>query len=232
MSQELGLNIDPTKWNITTTDRNRRIRIWWAVYIQERWSAFALGRSPNINDDTCTTPMVTLENFSTQGYKGSVMSQTSAQIFIAIAWLSTILTDVLKNFYTIKAISRLQTLLPEEVLNLIGEFEERLACFHQDHMVPLYTVDTFLDSTGMYSLELHQAALRNDLGTVFLAFYTMEIILCRAALRNVDPEHPQYPTLRWRARGVAKNVVLLLEKMQVSRLRAFWWSRKYSASKS
>jgi len=151
MAQELGLNIDPTQWNITQTDRNRRIRIWWAVYIQERWSAFALGRSPNINDDYVTTPMITIDNFPIEGYRGSLMPQTSARIFVAIAALTTILSDILRKFYVIKAITKLQTMSPEDIYILVAQFDERLSVFRREYLVPLYNVDTFLDSTGMYS---------------------------------------------------------------------------------
>jgi hypothetical protein len=62
-------------------------------------------------------------------------------------------------------------------------------------------------------------------GTVFLAFYTLEVVLCRAVLRNVDRNDSQYPSFRLRARQVVNNVVNLLERLQVNRLRAFWWNR-------
>jgi hypothetical protein len=121
MAQEFGLNLDPSHWNISRVDRNWRMRIWWAVYIQERWSAFALGRSPNINDDYCTVPMITLENFPSEGYGGVPISQTSALIFVA---LTTIFSDVVKTFYTIKAMARLRALCPEDIYILVAQFYE------------------------------------------------------------------------------------------------------------
>ena len=148
MAQELGLNIDSTQWNISPSDRNRRVRLWWAVYMQERWSAFGLGRSPNISDEYRTAPMVTMENFPSEGYRGSLMNQVSARIFVAMAELTIILSDILKNFYTIRAIIRIHALSPEEMHVVVAQFEERLSIFQREHLVPLYTADTLLDSTG------------------------------------------------------------------------------------
>lgn len=150
MAQELALNIDPTPWNISKADRDRRIRIWWAVYIQERWSAFALGRSPNINEDYCTTPMIKLENFS-NGDFGTTNNTTltSARIFVGIAELTKILSELIKNFYTIKGIGRLQALTIQEFYAMAGSYEERLHAFQREHLEPLRDVDTLLDSTGL-----------------------------------------------------------------------------------
>ncbi|RQM04702.1 hypothetical protein DH86_00004382 [Scytalidium sp. 3C] len=65
-------------------------------------------------------------------------------------------------------------------------------------------------------------------GTVFLAFHTLEIVLCRGILRNIQREDPGYLKFRQRAKDVVRSVVMLLAKLQVNRLRAFWWSRKWS----
>ncbi|RFU26998.1 hypothetical protein B7463_g9353, partial [Scytalidium lignicola] len=208
MAQELALNIDPTPWNISKTDRNRRIRIWWAVYIQERWSAFALGRSPNLNEDYCTTPMITLENFSNDGFGTTGVTLTSACIFVGMAELTKILSELIKKFYTIKGMGRLQALTVQEFYAMVEDYDECLRVFQREHLEPLRDVDTILDSTG----------------TIFLAFHTLEIVLCRGVLRNVNRENPGYSAFRWRARDVVKNVVMLLAKLKVNRLRAFWWS--------
>jgi hypothetical protein len=70
-----------------------------------------------------------------------------------------------------------------------------------------------------------------QLGTVFLAFYTLEVILCRAVLRHVDRNDDRYPSFRLRAKHVVNNVVMMLEMLQVNRLRAFWWSRTSQSMK-
>lgn len=37
MAHDLGLNLDPSSWNLSIFDANRRIRIWWALYVQDKW---------------------------------------------------------------------------------------------------------------------------------------------------------------------------------------------------
>jgi hypothetical protein len=68
--------------------------------------------------------MITLENFPSEGYGGVPISQTSALIFVAIAALTTIFSDVLKTFYTIKATARLRALCPEDIYILVAQFYE------------------------------------------------------------------------------------------------------------
>jgi len=33
----LGLNHDPTTWNISQEEKDRRVRLWWGVLIHDRW---------------------------------------------------------------------------------------------------------------------------------------------------------------------------------------------------
>lgn len=45
MSHDLGLNVNPTAWNLSNSDLNRRIRLWWGVYIQDKWYGSCDGNS-------------------------------------------------------------------------------------------------------------------------------------------------------------------------------------------
>jgi len=40
MAHDLGLNVNPEAWSLAPSDSNRRIRIWWALYIQDKWYVF------------------------------------------------------------------------------------------------------------------------------------------------------------------------------------------------
>jgi hypothetical protein len=95
--------------------------------------------------------MITTANFSTQEYAGAgAVSQTSAQLFVAMAALTTILSDMLKTFYTMKGMARLQKVPPIDIYNLVAQFDERLDAFKRQYLMLLYVVDTFLDPTGRY----------------------------------------------------------------------------------
>jgi hypothetical protein len=40
LSNALGLNRDPSKWNISPVEKRFRIRIWWLVVVNDRWCVF------------------------------------------------------------------------------------------------------------------------------------------------------------------------------------------------
>jgi hypothetical protein len=37
LSNALGLNRDPSNWNISPLEKRFRIRIWWLVVVHDRW---------------------------------------------------------------------------------------------------------------------------------------------------------------------------------------------------
>ncbi|RDJ94141.1 fungal specific transcription factor domain-containing protein [Lacticaseibacillus rhamnosus] len=48
MAHDLGLNVNPSAWCLSPSDENRRLRIWWALYIQDKCSALGLGRGGHV----------------------------------------------------------------------------------------------------------------------------------------------------------------------------------------
>ncbi|KAE8452507.1 hypothetical protein EG329_000410 [Mollisiaceae sp. DMI_Dod_QoI] len=176
MAHDLGLNLDPSTWSLSSSDANRRIRIWWALYIQDKWSALGLGRPSYLNDEHCSVPLPTIDNFSHTGLNNFPLSLQPALQFIAMTHLTTILTDLLNTFHTLKSIERIKLLPIPLLYSILDDFQARLHAFHEEHLCQLYNVNTLLDSSG----------------SVILAFYTCEIVLFRAVLRALPMQHPGY----------------------------------------
>jgi hypothetical protein len=212
MAHDLGLNLDPTAWSLSPLDSDRRIRIWWALYIQDKWGALGLGRPSYLNDEHCNVPLPTADNFSHIGLSNTPISLTPALQFVAMAHLTTILSDLLNTFYTIKAMERIKLLPLEMLYSILDDFQRRLAAWNEEHLCQLYNVNTLLDSSG----------------SVVLAFYTCGIVLYRAVLRYLPMGSPGYGDVREQAKTSLMNVVEFLEKLNVNMLRAFWWSRMFS----
>ena len=209
MAHDLGLNVDPSAWSLSPPDANRRLRIWWALFIQDKWSALGLGRPSYLNDEHSNVPMITLDNFPHVGLNNEPIGLMPALQFVAMANLTTILSDLLSTFYTLRAMDRIK-LLPIEVLySKMDDFQARIHAFHEEFLYRLYNVNKLLDSSG----------------TVILAFYTVEVVLYRAMLRCLPMNIPGYPTVRQHAKTTLLSIVTFLEKLNVSHLRAFWWSR-------
>ncbi|KAI5360092.1 hypothetical protein Slin15195_G119540 [Septoria linicola] len=209
MCHDAGINVDPTHWDIPAVDRARRMRIWWAVYTADKWAALGLGRPSFIHEDACNVPPLTLAHIPVTTVGEQTLPRTSSQMFVAMAALTQILATVLNTFYTLKATEQMARATPAEIGNLKAYFEQRLFEFRARYLAPLENVaDMFLDPTG----------------TVFLAFYTVESVVQRALLRCVSLNDRLCQQIRQQAKQVMISVVKLVENLQVTRLRAFWWS--------
>ncbi|KAI7850219.1 fungal-specific transcription factor domain-containing protein, partial [Circinella umbellata] len=53
MAQDLGLHRASEGWDIPDSEKETRRRLWWAVYIMDKWSAAATGRPQTIFDEDC-----------------------------------------------------------------------------------------------------------------------------------------------------------------------------------
>ncbi|KAI8142510.1 fungal-specific transcription factor domain-containing protein [Fennellomyces sp. T-0311] len=53
MAQDLGLHRSSEGWDIPESEKETRRRLWWSVYIMDKWSAAATGRPQTIFDEDC-----------------------------------------------------------------------------------------------------------------------------------------------------------------------------------
>lgn len=52
-AQDLGLHRQSESWDIPTSEKETRKRVWWSVYIMDKWSAASTGRPQTIFDEDC-----------------------------------------------------------------------------------------------------------------------------------------------------------------------------------
>jgi hypothetical protein len=120
------------------------------VYIQDKWSALGLGRPSYLNDDNCNVPLPTIADLPSSTYENIPFPDSGIYQFVGMAKLTTILSDVLSTFYSLKATDRLKQLSPASLYDLQGQFQHRLQGFYDEHLLVISNVDTFLDPTGMF----------------------------------------------------------------------------------
>lgn len=53
MAQDLGLHRSSEGWDLPDDEKETRRRVWWTVYIMDRWSAAGFGRPQTIFDEDC-----------------------------------------------------------------------------------------------------------------------------------------------------------------------------------
>lgn len=149
-AHDAGLHNDPSSWDLSPSDRSRRKRLWWAVYISDKWAALGLGRPSYIHEDNCNVPLLREDDVPAATIGGGLLAKTSVKMFVAMARLSQILSAVLTTFYTLKAAEQISRATTADVLNVKNYFEQQLKEFHTRYLIPLTNVtDVFLDHTGM-----------------------------------------------------------------------------------
>ncbi|CAH0057651.1 unnamed protein product, partial [Clonostachys solani] len=209
MCHELGLNMDPSRWSIPVWERSRRIRLWWAVFMADKWHALGLGRPSYIHEDQWNVPMVSERDIPPQSFEGRAVPSSTTKLFIAMSVLTTILSDLLCKAYTVRSIGTEASPDTADTLRMFNSFFHRLETFQEEHVKGLQSAAD---------------QIRDPTGTLHLAFFTVQIVLYRAILRRMPPVCPEAAQLRQGARQVTQNVIKFVECLQVSRLRAFWWS--------
>lgn len=137
MCQDLGLHVDRTCWNISPAHRNRRIRLWWAAYIWDKFCAFGLGRPAYIRDEDCTVPPLAVDHFDAAD---STAPAAARSHFVAMAALATVLARLLHTFYSVTAAQRLCCGPPIQVRHLFVDLQQQLAGFRAQYLDHLLTM--------------------------------------------------------------------------------------------
>ncbi|ORX54549.1 hypothetical protein DM01DRAFT_1362876 [Hesseltinella vesiculosa] len=53
MAQDLGLHRSSESWDIPESEKETRRRVWWAVYIMDKWTSASTGRPQTVFDEDC-----------------------------------------------------------------------------------------------------------------------------------------------------------------------------------
>lgn len=113
VAQDIGLHVDSSDWNIVAAERKMRRILWWAVYTHDKWMAHSLGRPSHITLHNYNVKPLMLVDFADQDGKLSVEAVSSANSFMSLCNLSTILAEVLDTFHSIRFQSNKHA--PEEI---------------------------------------------------------------------------------------------------------------------
>ncbi|KAI8584049.1 hypothetical protein K450DRAFT_221245 [Umbelopsis ramanniana AG] len=124
MAQDLGLNRSSDKWLLPQNEIETRKRVWWSIYIADKWNSAATGKPVAIFDEDCDVGypdeyadwdeiMDTWQEGDPDGPRFPSIPPTSTtsknvkqplyQPFVQLAKLSEILGRILRGLYTPKA---------------------------------------------------------------------------------------------------------------------------------
>lgn len=235
IAQSLGLNRDPTNWPIPSWEMKVRKRLAWAVFVQDKWLALNFGRASHIQSDDWDIPVLTEEDFPEldRRYEDSESSDKfCSQHFINLCALTTIVDDILRDLFSVKAVRRLHTSL-EATLEVAKPLRMRLTEWYQalppGTSLPNSTGASFSPAseprTGRRA-STHPSLELNGNASLQLAYITAKIELFRAMLRPpmTSSNSNAVRALRTGALAVAREVNEYLEGLQARELEAFWGS--------
>ncbi|RDW82615.1 hypothetical protein BP6252_03727 [Coleophoma cylindrospora] len=215
LSQSLGLNHNPSTWNLDQRQKSLRIRTWWGILIHDRWASLTHGTPPLVNRTQYDVPLPDIDALlvSRVNSPGVTVSDDDrlqgAQCFIALCQLTEILGGVLPLIYDIQ--------LRHEQSNLraVRRFETNLDEWEDALPSWLNPVGTEFDGSVPGALSLQ------------LSFFALKMCLSRVALQESartddgdDTEVRQY--YRSRCRKAASAVVQFVVSLQPRDLNAFY----------
>jgi hypothetical protein len=112
-AQNLGMHLECSRWKIPEWERSLRKRLWWALYMQDKWGSLIHGRPSLINAEDCDVRPVELRDFPETAEdddeeEGSSEVEKGRLTFINMVSLTEILADILHTFFTLRAAAELE----------------------------------------------------------------------------------------------------------------------------
>ncbi|OAP63776.1 hypothetical protein AYL99_03003 [Fonsecaea erecta] len=114
-AQSLGLYRDPSRWQIPRWEKCLRKKLWWAVYLTDKFSSIGHGNPSHIADDGFDTPALEMadlacdEDISASDCllpeEQTHFDIQNASHFLEMIRLSQQLSHILERFYSIKCVS-------------------------------------------------------------------------------------------------------------------------------
>jgi len=219
ISYDLGLHINCESWSIPAWEAGLRRRLSWALYMQDRWTAFVHGRPMLLSEDdwelSSCSPSDFPEHDKLEGLgMGAVAAPVGWRLFLSHIELSQILDDVNRTYYAATAQRRDGTLDKMGVLAAVDLAQPILVKLsHWKSALPEELgFSTTQDRTVCASASLH------------LAYHTVVVLLYRALVRILTPQAP--PSLHAAVRSAARKnleaAIRLLMSLGPEHTAAFW----------
>ncbi|KAI5925211.1 fungal-specific transcription factor domain-containing protein [Camillea tinctor] len=202
LAHSLGLNHDPSSWDIPLSEKTLRMKIWWSLLIHDRWSSLAYGTPPHIQRGFYDVPLPRIEYFSNHPIP---TDSEAILIFIALSGLTDVLGYYLHHLYCLNR----DTNTPVRNLELrLNQWVESL----EDRVRWIITRGTQLTLPGAANLRLSYLSLQ---------LLTHRIQLDDDRSKN-DVDDDGLATRYIHVRRTAEDIVLLVNEMQEQQLGDFW----------
>ncbi|KAK7202726.1 transcriptional regulatory protein, partial [Myxozyma melibiosi] len=221
VAQEVGLHMDPTRWEIPEWERGLRKRLAWGLYIQDKWMALTYGRPSKIHKINWTVSPLVDENFPDDDgdeNNGMVNRETGKVMFMQLVNLTIILSEILDQFHSARNEDRMKGILAKA-----RPLQIRLKDW----------LENLPDCLRMENITLGELSAS---GNLHLAYHATQIALFRPilrALKRIDrtasPALSEIYMLVYRsAFAEFVSAVEFVNSLKQEHIQTFW----YAASKN
>jgi hypothetical protein len=230
VGQTIGLHRDPESWtSIPPWEKRLRRRLWWGLYIMEKWVALARGMPSHLSDDDYDVSLVRQEDIQDTP---SDSPDTKSHIY-HLSTLTIILSDIQTSFYSVKAVGKTCNDL-QYSLDLARPMRVRLKGWR----------DNLPSNLKPTSEAVNPGGDLDGNGSLYLSYIVTHVVLLRALLRPLD----RWPAIIQRnpeerdatfdgAKAVVKGALLcvkefveFVEKLTGGQWNAFWHSCEWTGT--
>ncbi|KAH8660289.1 fungal-specific transcription factor domain-containing protein [Xylariales sp. PMI_506] len=185
----LGLHLEPSPWGIPAWEKRLRRRLWWVVYLEDKWTSLLLGRPTVIQPDEWD--VLELEETDFEDTDSTAADPTtnsqcsySSLIFLNFAKLGQLAEKLHQRFYTLRASQRLSNNFRGSI-DAARPIRESLQAWYSGLPEELrfkpHSAGPFLSRRPKGTAVLH------------FSYLTLELLLYRAILRPLAKSPPPAP---------------------------------------
>lgn len=219
LAHRLGLHMDAGEWDIPHWEISLRRRLSWAVFMQDKWLALAHGRPSYISSTTWDVGHLSEEDIPDIGEDdtaGSSEVEKGRLVFMHMAGLTDVLSDVLDNLFSPRA-QRSLSVGDYGLMDFLG------------HIKPLQIrlKDWFSGLPERLKHDTVAAMKLSSVGYLRLAYLAIEASIHRYITITLIRHPIQEPALIIVCRNAAKERFAtafdFLNRLQASHLASFWY---------
>ncbi|KUL83677.1 hypothetical protein ZTR_07504 [Talaromyces verruculosus] len=108
LASSLGLHLEPRPWGIPAWEKRLRRRLWWAVYVEDKWRSLLIGRPPFLDREEWDVQGLDDVDFVIDGQgEAHDRNEEHGAIFRSFAKLAIIADNIHQTFYTLRASQRM-----------------------------------------------------------------------------------------------------------------------------
>ncbi|KAF9918041.1 hypothetical protein BX616_010512 [Lobosporangium transversale] len=176
MAQDLGMHRNSARWHLPPLEAELRKRLWWAVYVMDRWVSACMGRPMAIDDADCDVdyPSVVEQDWadpdgnpvspSEEAEKLKEQSSFALRYFVETIKLSQILGQILRGVYS----PQTRNHGPGQVISTVYDL---------DTMLTKWLLA--LPSDLKYDNKIEPMQLSRWVATIHISYYSALILLHR-----------------------------------------------------